>query len=120
MQLRSLTWSLLKQGLWAAVNEPRGTAFGSRIRGLEYAGKTGTAQVVARPGDDEPIEEEREERHRNHALFVAYAPSENPKIAVAVVIEHGESGSRAAAPVAREMIKAFLGSEWIAAEATRP
>lgn len=120
MQLQPLTWSLLKQGLWAVVNEPRGTAFGSRIRGLEYAGKTGTAQVVARPGDDEPIVEEREERHRNHALFVAYAPSENPKIAVAVVIEHGESGSRAAAPVAHEMIKTFLGSEWIAAEAARP
>jgi penicillin-binding protein 2 len=119
-ELRPATLSLLKQGLWEVVNSSKGTAWGSRLQGLEYSGKTGTAQVVARPSDDEHLTEEREERHRNHALFVAYAPSENPRIAVAVVVEHGESGSRAAAPVAREMIETYLGSERVAADKVSP
>jgi penicillin-binding protein 2 len=119
-ELRDTTWGLLKQGLWKVVNDPTGTAFRSRIRGLEYSGKTGTAQVVARPKDNEERPEVREERHRNHGLFVAYAPSINPRIAVAVVIEHGESGSGAAAPVAREMIRTYLGSDWIAADVSTP
>ncbi len=110
-ELGATTWDLLRKGLWMVVNDVTGTAWRSRIRDLEYSGKTGTAQVVARPKDNEVQPEEREERHRNHALFVAYAPSVNPRIAVAVVIEHGQSGSGAAAPVAREMIKAYLGSD---------
>ena len=79
--------------------------------GLAYriAGKTGTAQVVRQatrtsPDDLESIPWER----RDHALFAAFAPVEDPRIAVAVVIEHGGSGSRAAAPVARAIIDHYL------------
>ncbi|MBR9981665.1 MAG: penicillin-binding protein 2, partial [Desulfatitalea sp.] len=114
------TMALLQKSLWAVINGPSGTARGSRIRSLEYSGKTGTAQVVARPRDGEETAEEREERHRNHALFVAYAPSENPRIVVAVVVEHGESGSGAAAPIASELIKAYLGVDHVTAHVQAP
>jgi penicillin-binding protein 2 len=73
---------------------------------VAMCGKTGTAQVVGRrddtdgDGEAEPV--------KDHAWFVAYAPRENPKIAVAVIIEHGEHGSSAAAPVAAEMIRFYL------------
>lgn len=109
MDLHPETMALLHQSLWAVVNAPGGTARGSRIPSVAYAGKTGTAQVVARPLDDEHLTEERAERHRNHALFVAYAPADQPRIAVAVVVEHGESGSGAAAPVAKALIETYLG-----------
>jgi penicillin-binding protein 2 len=72
------------------------------------AGKTGTAQVVGIAQDAEYDSESLLERQRDHALFVAFAPADDPKIAVAVVVENGEGGSRAAAPVAREVIDAWL------------
>ena len=102
------TLGLLKTGLWAVVNSDHGTARGSRLADIEISGKTGTSQVISRKKDDTRSEEERPAHLRPHAWFVAYAPSENPVIAVAVLIEHGEHGSSAAAPVARELIKAYL------------
>ncbi|MDA7967577.1 MAG: penicillin-binding protein 2 [Gammaproteobacteria bacterium] len=81
-------------------------------RGMKYrmAGKTGTVQVVSlSQEEEEELEpEEIEKKRRDHALFIAFAPVEEPKIAVAVVIEHGISGSRAAAPVARKLIDHYL------------
>jgi penicillin-binding protein 2 len=102
------TLGLIKTGLWAVVNSDSGTARGSRLADIEISGKTGTSQVISRKKDDTQPEEERPAHLRPHAWFVAYAPSENPVIAVAVLIEHGEHGSSAAAPVARELIKTFL------------
>ena len=102
------TLAILKSGLWAVVNSDRGTARGSRLMDIEISGKTGTSQVRSRKKDETRSEDERPAHLRPHAWFVAYAPSDNPLIAVAVVIEHGEHGSGAAAPVAREMIKAYL------------
>ena len=90
------------------MNSDNGTARGSRLADIEISGKTGTSQVISRKKDDTRSEEERPAHLRPHAWFVAYAPSENPVIAVAVLIEHGEHGSSAAAPVARELIKAYL------------
>ncbi|MDX2440353.1 MAG: penicillin-binding transpeptidase domain-containing protein, partial [Desulfobacterales bacterium] len=58
--------------------------------------------------DEDDSEEELPDHLKPHAWFVAYAPSENPEIAVAVIVEHGEHGSGTAAPVAREMIKTYL------------
>jgi penicillin-binding protein 2 len=72
------------------------------------SGKTGTTQVVSRKEDDPLAEEDVPIHLRAHAWFVAYAPSEKPTIAIAVVVEHGEHGSGAAAPIAREMIKTYL------------
>jgi penicillin-binding protein 2 len=100
--------AMLKTGLWAVVNSDHGTARGSRLADIEISGKTGTSQVISRKKDDTRPEDERPAHLRPHAWFVAYAPSENPVIAVAVLIEHGEHGSGAAAPVARELIKTYL------------
>jgi len=80
-------------------------------RGAPYtmAGKSGTAQVFSIAQEEEYDEEEVEERLRDHALFIAFAPVEEPRIAVAVVIENGSSGSRVAAPIARAVMDKYLG-----------
>ncbi len=98
--------NLVRQGLFDVVNTRHGTAWRSRLKDVAMCGKTGTAQVVGRredsdgDGETDPI--------KDHAWFVAYAPSERPTIAVAVIVEHGEHGSSAAAPVAAEMIRYYL------------
>lgn len=103
------TMALIKKGLWQVVNSDTGTAKGARFPGIDISGKTGTAQILSRKEDEEETPEEDIPDHlKPHAWFVAYAPSENPKIAVAVVVENGEHGSSAAAPIAREVIKTYL------------
>jgi penicillin-binding protein 2 len=73
------------------------------------AGKSGTAQVYSVAQEDEYDEEEIEERLRDHALFISFAPYDNPRIAVAVIVENGSSGSRVAAPIARAIMDEYLG-----------
>ncbi len=104
------TLELVRTGLWAVVNSDHGTARGSRLADIEISGKTGTSQVIGRKKDDTRSENEMPAHLRPHAWFVAYAPSNAPIIAVAVLVEHGEHGSSAAAPVARELIKTYLRS----------
>ena len=103
------TLRIVKKGLMDAVNKPTGTGWIARIAGVDVAGKTGTAQVVrmAEDDEDEPIESKLL-RHRDHGWFIAFAPAEEPRVAVAVLIEHGGHGSTAAGPIAREMIKTYL------------
>jgi len=99
--------AIVRQGLWDVVNGSKGTARAYKIKGIEMVGKTGTAQVFSRKkGDD--YSDDLPDHLKAHAWFVAYAPAENPKIAVAVMVEHGEHGSSAAAPIASELIKAYL------------
>jgi penicillin-binding protein 2 len=97
---------MIAEAMYAATNDRRGTAYSSRIvePSLTMAGKTGTAQVLNRivTNDEAPWEE------RDHALFVNFAPYENPTIAVAVVVEHGGGGSATAAPIARDITLAAL------------
>ncbi len=78
--------------------------------GAEYvsAGKTGTAQVIALKQGEKYEESRVHERHRDHALFIAYAPADNPKIALAVVVENAGFGARSAAPVARKVLDYYL------------
>jgi penicillin-binding protein 2 len=78
--------------------------------GAEYtsAGKTGTAQVVGIKQGEKYVESKVQERHRDHSLFIAYAPAEKPKIALAVIVENGGFGSRAAAPIARQVFDYYL------------
>jgi len=105
-------FSLIKKGMFSAVNKPFGTAYGSRTTQPIFAGKTGTVQVRTIsvkerelgiiPNKELPIEQ------RDHALFVGFAPFIDPKIAVSVVIEHGGSGSRIAAPIAKNIFKKVL------------
>jgi penicillin-binding protein 2 len=102
------TLDIVKRGLWKVVNGENGTARGSRLADIDMSGKTGTSQVISNK-EDETLPEENMPAHlRAHAWFVAYAPSQEPRIAVAVVVEHGEHGSGTAAPIAREMIKTYL------------
>jgi penicillin-binding protein 2 len=67
--------------------------------------------VVGRSNERGLSEEELSQRLKSHAWFVAYAPSDDPKIAVSVMVEHGGHGSSAAAPIAREIIKTYLGKD---------
>jgi len=102
------TLALVQKGLWEVVQGERGTARIARLKGTHISGKTGTAQVVNRETIEESEEGATTRKYLDHAWFVAYAPSENPQLAIAVIIEHGEHGSSAAAPVARELIKTYL------------
>jgi penicillin-binding protein 2 len=104
-------WQLIIDSMVAVMQGPKGTARASGY-GSTYsiAGKTGTAQVFSLAQDQEYDEEEIDETKRDHALFIAFAPVENPAIAVAVVVENGGSGSSVAAPIARQVLDAFLGS----------
>lgn len=105
-------WDYARSGMEAVVHGPRGTA--RRIGlGAPYriAGKSGTAQVVAIKQGENYDSEKLDERHRDHALFIAYAPADDPKIAVAVMVENGESGSGVAGPVARQVMDAWLLDE---------
>lgn len=72
------------------------------------AGKTGTAQVIALKQGEKYVASRIAERHRDHALFIAYAPADDPKIAVAVVVENAGFGARAAAPIARQVLDYYL------------
>lgn len=102
-------WDPVIQGMVHVVQSSYGTARRAAA-GVPYtmAGKTGTAQVVGIAQDARYDSDALDERHRDHALFVAFAPVEDPKIAVAVVVENGEGGSSTAAPVAREVLDAWL------------
>lgn len=105
---------LVRDAMWSVVNEQGGTARTSRLPaevGAQMSGKTGTTQVrrVSREQRERGFRVEQLPREwRPHALFVAYAPHENPHFAVSVVVEHGTSGSGAAAPLARDvLVEAF-------------
>jgi penicillin-binding protein 2 len=78
--------------------------------GAEYisAGKTGTSQVIAIKQGEKYVESRVQERFRDHALFIAYAPAENPTIALAVIVENAGFGARAAAPIARQVFDYYL------------
>ena len=98
---------LIKKGLWDVVNGKSGTGHMAHIDGIDVSGKTGSAQVFSRKNNDSEKEESLTEQLKSHAWFVGYAPSANPQIAVAVLVEHGEHGANAA-PIAREIIRTYL------------
>ncbi|GMG84110.1 penicillin-binding protein 2 [Paralimibaculum aggregatum] len=102
--------ALVRRGMFDVVNSRRGTARRARIddKANRMAGKTGTSQVRNITKAERALGVFRNEdlpwRRRDHALFVGYAPYEDPRFAVAVVVEHGGGGSKAAAPVARDIL----------------
>ncbi len=102
-------WNDIHKAMHDVVHAPNGTARRIAV-GAKYkmGGKTGTSQVVGIKQGEEYDSEALKERHRDHALFVGFAPFEDPQIAVAVIVENGEAGSSAAAPVARKMFDAYL------------
>src|SRR5438045_5839368 len=100
----------VRQGLWKVVNEEGGTAGNARVAGLDIAGKTGTAQVIAQSGwfstAGLPFME------RDHAWFVSYATVQNPQMVIAVFVEHaGAHGGTDAAPLAKMMYESKFKQE---------
>jgi penicillin-binding protein 2 len=103
-------WDAVIGGMHDVMQSVRGTAWAVGGNApYQMAGKSGTAQVYSVAQEDEYDEDEIEERLRDHALFISFAPLDNPRIAVAVVIENGSSGSRVAAPIARAIMDKYLG-----------
>jgi len=107
---REKNWQHVHDAMVSVVHGLRGTAHYSIGRDIEYkvAGKTGTAQVFEIAQDEEYEEDEVIEKLRDHALFISYAPADNPRIAVAVIVENGGHGSSVAAPIARQIMDAYL------------
>ncbi len=105
-------WAKVTHGMEQVMHNARGTAR-KAAAGAQYriAGKSGTAQVVAIKQGEKYDRNKLQERHRDHALFVAFAPADDPKIAVSVMVENGESGSGVAAPVVRQVMDAWLLDE---------
>ena len=101
---------MVQSGLWGVVNEPHGTARRARLDGINVSGKTGTAQVIRI--NRGKIKSHGENQFKDHAWFVAYAPSEKPTVAMSVLVEHGGHGGHAAAPIAGDFLRFyFSGSE---------
>lgn len=99
--------AFIRKAMWGVVNEG-GTAAASRlpVAGVEMAGKTGTAQVrrIIKPGESQPW------KYRDHSLFVAFAPADNPRYAGSCIIEHGGQGAHAAAPLMRDVMTSLFDS----------
>lgn len=103
---------LVKKALVKVVQSPRGTGRAARLDGIIVGGKTGTAQVVSESRTDEYKDsDDRPYEYRDHAWFVAFAPAENPRIALAVIAEHSGHGGSVAAPVAKKILEAFFEGE---------
>ncbi len=99
---------IVKSGM-IAVTQPGGTASGVGAHaGYSIAAKTGTAQVIGIKQNARYNANSIDERHRDHALFIAYAPTEDPKIALAVIVENGGHGGSAAGPIARKVMDYYL------------
>ncbi len=102
LKIKPENLAAIRKALVGVVNEKDGTAYDVRLSGITVAGKTGTAQVSRRIKSGTTI------WLGDHAWFAAYAPAEDPKIAVAVIIEHGGRAAKVAAPVAMEIIKSYF------------
>jgi penicillin-binding protein 2 len=103
-------WDAVLGAMHDVMQSVRGTAYAVGANApYQMAGKSGTAQVFSVAQEEEYNEDEIEERLRDHALFIAFAPYEDPRIAVAVIVENGSSGSRVAAPIARAVMDYHLG-----------
>ena len=110
MDMRDANLRKMRKSMYAVVNDRRGTGYRSRIiaEDMRMAGKTGTSQVRSAVVDNNSVPWEQ----RDHALFVGFAPYDNPRYACAVLVEHGGGGSTAAAPIARDvMLQALYEGE---------
>ena len=98
-------WEIIHKGMKAVINQKGGTAYGMFDNNYPLAGKTGSSQIYSiekTKGDNVP------EEFLDHGLFIGFAPPDNPKIALAIIVENGISGRTAAAPVAKKILDVFL------------
>lgn len=103
------SWEKMSQAMHKVITDIRGTAHSLNYRQpYSIAAKTGTAQVVSISQDGKYDSEALHERQRDHALFIAYAPVDNPQIAIATIVENGESAGRTAGPISQKIINAYL------------
>ncbi len=105
--------NFIKDAMFASTNEPGGTSYRSRLtdKKFRFAGKTGSSQVKKFTTEQRKLEVKQKDldyKDRDHALFIAFAPYDDPKYAISVIVEHGGSGSSAAAPIAKKVIKKVL------------
>jgi penicillin-binding protein 2 len=107
-QLDPLHWDQIIEAMTDVIEGQRGTARSIYTSNYTIAGKTGTAQVFSIKQDEEYDEETVAKKKRDHALFIAFAPVESPKIAIAVVVENGGHGGSVAAPIARQVMDRYL------------
>ena len=98
VELSPVVWAFLRQSLWAVVND-NGTGAAARIPGIDIAGKTGTAQMIAKS---------KAEKGQDHAWFAAFAPAKAPEVVVVVIAERGGKGGQVAAPIARKIFNAIF------------
>ncbi|VAX18421.1 Peptidoglycan D,D-transpeptidase MrdA [hydrothermal vent metagenome] len=108
MNISPDTIRIIREALRGVVAAPHGTAWRLRNGSYSYAGKTGTSQVIQMKKDNPVENKDMELRFRDHAWFVSFAPYDAPKIAVAVIVEHGGHGGEAAAPIAQRIMDAYL------------
>ena len=104
---------IVQEAMFSSTNERFGTSYRSRIDDSKYqfAGKTGTAQVKRISKRERELDLELEQipyKDRDHALYVAYGPYINPRYALSIIVEHGGSGSKAAAPIAKKLFKLII------------
>ncbi|MDH5472506.1 MAG: penicillin-binding protein 2 [Gammaproteobacteria bacterium] len=109
---RQTNWEHVIKGMISVVHGIRGTAraVGGGLK-FQMAGKTGTAQVFGVAQDEEYDEDVIAKKHRDHALFVTFAPADKPEIAIAVIAENGSSGSGVAAPIARKVLDTWMETQ---------
>ncbi len=105
--------NIIKDAMYSSTNEPGGTSYRSRLndKKFTFAGKTGSSQIkrfTEAQREAEVKQEQLKYENRDHALFIAFAPVSDPKYAISVVVEHGGTGSKAAAPIAKKIIKKVL------------
>ncbi|MCW9058619.1 MAG: penicillin-binding protein 2 [Gammaproteobacteria bacterium] len=110
-RVNSRHWQDVINAMIDTIHGPRGTARSIANAPYRIAGKTGTAQVFGLKEEEEYDAESLEYYLRDHALFIAFAPADKPRIALAVIVEHGGSGGGVAAPVARRILDAYLLDE---------
>jgi len=118
LDVEDAQWQYIHDAMLGVTEELRGSGH-TAMRGTPYrvAGKTGTAQVFSIAQEEKYDAETVEERLRDHGLFIAFAPVEDPVIALAVVVENGGGGASAAAPVDRTVLDAFfIGAEYVTRE----
>ncbi|MFL2556097.1 MAG: penicillin-binding protein 2 [Gammaproteobacteria bacterium] len=103
------SWKEILKSMQSVVHDTNGTAWKSGLNAeYNFAGKTGTAQIIGIDQESEYKEEEIPDNLRDHALFIALAPVEQPEIALAIVVENGGGGSKTAAPIARKMLDSYF------------
>ncbi|MEM7449163.1 MAG: penicillin-binding protein 2 [Myxococcota bacterium] len=121
VHVRSKNLEYIKDSLYGVVHDPDGTAFDAHVEGgVPVAGKTGTAEVARYRPSDEEDPQRTWYFNRDHAWFAGFAPADDPEVAIVVLVEHGGSGGRTAAPIAIQILQEHLGGRGLTAVSNHP